>query len=63
MLGGTITVITGGTQLRQIATNTAYGVRTGAVTATLEPNSLLLAVIGILFLGFVIRRRVLQPGS
>ena len=60
--GGTITLLTGGTQLYQIATNTSYGVRTGAVTAAPEPSSALLCGIGILFLGFIVGRQV-QPGS
>jgi hypothetical protein len=60
--GGTITVLTAGTNLYQIAANTYYGVRTGAVMATPEPTSSLLGGTGVLLLGFVIRRRV-QSGS
>lgn len=58
--GGTITVVTGGTQLYQIASNTSYGVRTGAVTATPEPAGLVPVGGGLLLLGFVARRRANQ---
>jgi len=67
--GGTITVVTGATQLYQIATNTSYGVRTGAVTTAVAapnptpiPSSMVLVLTGIsamiLFFG---RRLTCRP--
>jgi MYXO-CTERM domain-containing protein len=49
--------VTGATFLDQMATNTHYDVRTGAVTATTpEPTSWLLAGFGVLVLGLLSRR-------
>jgi hypothetical protein len=48
--GGAVNIMTGGTQVRQISTNSSYGVETGSVTSVPEPSSIAFFGTGATFL-------------